>query len=77
MGGDGVVYRSTANVVVGNVKIYIGDEFKVIDGRLWCATSKKPYVFALDPDKEFPYDDWKKILEEIDEPEKTNNGGVE
>lgn len=76
MGDEGVVYRSTANVMVGNVKIYIGDEFKVIDGRLWCFTSKKPYVFALDPDKEFPYDDWKKMLEEIDDTSGDSEEGV-
>ncbi len=69
-------YRSAANVMVGNVKIYIGDEFKVIDGRLWCTTSKRPYVFALDPDKEFPYDDWKKMLEEIDDPSGDSEEGV-
>ena len=69
-------YRAKQGVQVGEVRIRAGDEFKLIDGRLWLMSSKKPYVFELDPDKEFPYGNWAKLLEEVDDSPGNGEEGV-
>lgn len=63
-----VIYRSTQTVMVGGVKVFVGDELKIIGDKLWIMTSHTPFGFAIDPKKKFPYGNWKKMLEEIDEP---------
>ena len=72
-----MTYRSTRSVFVGGVKIFVGDTLKIIDGRLWLMNSKKPYVFALDPKKGFPYGNWKKMLEKVDEPAESDKSSDE
>jgi hypothetical protein len=62
--------------MVEGVRIFVGDTLKIIDGCLYIITAKKPYRFGLDPNKEFPYGNWKKMLEEIDEtPENNQDDG--
>jgi hypothetical protein len=70
-----VTYVSTQSFVKDGTRVFLGDELKIIDGWLYVVSSKKPYRFEIDPEKDFPYGDWAKRVEPIEEAEAPGDSG--